>query len=111
MKICQKDLVLLPFPFSDQQNSKVRPAIVVSNDYYNTKSADCILVPLTTVIKDEPYSILVTQDDLASGELLRTSRVRADKIFNIEKSIISMKIGVITEKTFDKIKVEIYKTL
>ena len=48
----QKEIVLLPYPFSDLEGSKVRPAIVVSNDFFNKKSADCIAVPLTTVSID-----------------------------------------------------------
>lgn len=105
----QKEIVLLPYPFSDLEGSKVRPAIVVSNDLFNKKSADCIAVPLTTVIKDEPYSVILNQEDLSSGKLLKPSRVRADKIFAVEKNLIIMKIGVINEKTFEKIKAEIVK--
>ena len=69
------------------------------------------MVPLTTVIKDEPYSIIISQEDLASGKLLKPSRVRADKIFAVEKGLIIMKIGVINDKTFDNIKEEIVKFL
>ena len=111
MTVQQKEIVLLPYPFSDLQRTKVRPAIVVSNNIFNKKSDDCIMVPLTTVIKDEPYSIIISQEDLASGKLLKPSRVRADKIFAVEKGLIIMKIGVINDKTFDNIKEEIVKFL
>jgi len=105
----QKEIVLLPYPFSDLEGTKVRPAIIVSNDSFNKKSADCIMVPLTTVIKDEPYSIVINQQDLVSGKLLKPSRIRADKIFAVEKNIIIMKIGVINNLIFEKIKQEIFK--
>ena len=111
MNVQQKDLVLLPYPFSDLEGTKVRPALIVSNDLFNKKSFDCIMVPLTTVIKDEPYSIIINQEDLSSGKLLKSSRIRADKIFTVEKNLIVMKIGVINNNTFDKIKSEILKTL
>lgn len=109
MHINQKELVLLPFPFSDLEGTKVRPAIVVSNESFNKRSADCIMVPLTTVIKDEPYSVTIDNKDMAAGKLLKPSRVRADKIFAVEKKLITMKIGTINDKTFDKIKTEIFK--
>ena len=109
MNVNQKELVLLPFPFSDQESSKVRPALVVSNDSFNRKGDDFIAVPLTTVIKDEPYSVVINQQDLCSGKLLKPSRVRADKIFNVEKDLIMMKIGTINDRTFEKIKLEISK--
>ena len=109
MNIKQRAIVLLPYPFTDLKGKKVRPALITSNDSFNKKSDDCIMVPLTTVIKDEPYSILITQEDLSSGKLLKPSRVRADKIFTVEKNLIIMKIGVINNKILDKIKLEIGK--
>ena len=105
----QKELVLLPYPFSDQVGSKVRPAIIVSNDNFNKRCEDCVMVPLTTLIKDEPFSLIVNQDSLESGKLLKQSRVRIDKIFTIKKSLIIMQIGKINDKTLEKIKIEINK--
>ena len=109
MNIKQKDIVLLPYPFTDLEGTKVRPALVVSNDEFNRRSDDCIMVPLTTVIKDEPYSVLITQDNLSSGKLIKPSRVRADKIFTVEKRLAIMEIGVIKDTLFQKIKAEISK--
>ena len=105
----QKELVLLPYPFSDQGGSKVRPAIIVSNDNFNKRCEDCVLVPLTTLIKDEPFSLMLNQDNLESGKLLKQSRIRIDKIFTIRKGLIIMKIGKINDKTIEKIKFEISK--
>lgn len=109
MKFKQKELVLLPYPFTDQEGSKVRPAIIISNDNFNKKCQDCVMIPLTTVIKDEPYSILINQEDLSLGKLLRPSRIRIDKIFTINKNLIMMQIGKINENTFLKIRSEISK--
>ncbi|MBI5148086.1 type II toxin-antitoxin system PemK/MazF family toxin [Candidatus Pacearchaeota archaeon] len=109
MNVQQKDLVLLPFPFSNLEGTKVRPALVVSNDSFNKKSDDCIMVPLTTIIKEEPFSVIINQEDLSAGRLLRSSRVRADKLFTVEKNLAIMKIGVVNDKTFDRIKKEILR--
>src|SRR3989344_3966788 len=109
MEAKQKEIILLPYPFSDLEGTKVRPAVIVSNDFFNNKSADCIMVPLTTVIKNEPYSIILNQQDLTSGKLIKPSRIRVDKIFTIEKKIIMMKIGIINNLMFEKIKQEISK--
>ncbi len=105
----QKELVLLPYPFSDQGGSKVRPAIIISNDNFNKRCEDCIMIPLTTVIKDEPFSLVINQDSLESGKLLKQSRVRIDKIFTIKKNLIIMKIGKINDKALERIKIEINK--
>lgn len=48
MQYNQGDIVLLPFPFTDQQGFKVRPGIVVSNSLVNHSSKDVIIVQLTT---------------------------------------------------------------
>jgi|SRR3989338_1049133 len=109
MQINQKEVVLLPYPFSNFEGMKVRPALVVSNESFNRKSADCIMVPLTTVIKDEPYSVIIDDGDMDSGKLVKQSRIRADKIFCVEKNLVTMKIGTINDKIFQKVKEEILK--
>lgn len=109
MNVQHKDLVLLSYPFSNLKESKVRPAIVISNDLFNSASADCLMVPLTTVLKDEPYSILINSQDLSSGKLLKPSRIRADKIFTVEKKLILAKIGTLKDTAFEKLKLEILK--
>ena len=107
MIINQKEIVLLPFPFSDLEGTRVRPALVVSNNELNKKSEDCIMVPLTTVIKDEPYSVVINQEDLSSGKLLKSSRIRTDKIFSVKKDLVNMKIGIINDDILEKVKKEI----
>jgi len=107
MNIRQKDLILLPYPFSNLSERKVRPALVVSNNNFNSVCSDCIAVPITSVIKEEPFSILINQSDLNQGKLIRKSRLRLDKIFSVEKRMIQMKIGVVSDNFFDKIKYEL----
>lgn len=109
MNLKQKELVLLPYPFSDQEGSKVRPALVISNNSFNKKSEDCIMLPLTSVIKEVPYSVLINKEDLTSGKLLKPSRIRIDKIFTIRQSLARMKIGVINDSIFREIKSELSK--
>ena len=83
MKVCQKEIILIPYPFSNLEEKKVRPALVISNNLFNKKSKDCLLVPLTSVIKKEPYSIIIKQENLTVGNLIKVSRIKADKIFSI----------------------------
>ena len=109
MQVKQKEIILLPYPFSNLGGTKVRPALVVSNNQFNKKSDDCVMIPLITIIKDEPYSVIIKQKNLSSGKLLKLSRIRADKIFSVEKNLIIMKIGKLNDNIFKKVKQEIFK--
>ncbi|MEK6844766.1 MAG: type II toxin-antitoxin system PemK/MazF family toxin [Nanoarchaeota archaeon] len=111
MKLSQREIVLIPYPFSNLEKKKVRPALVISNNFFNNKSNDCLLAPLTSVLKDEPYSVLIEQNNLNSGKLIKPSRIRLDKLFVIEKSKIIFKIGILNEQTFDKVKDEFYSLI
>ena len=42
------DVVLVPFPFTDQTTSKKRPAVVVSSDSYHVGRPDLILMAITS---------------------------------------------------------------
>jgi len=42
------DVVLVPFPFTDQRTTKKRPAVVVSSDAYNQERPDIILMAVTS---------------------------------------------------------------
>jgi mRNA interferase MazF len=109
MLINQKELVLLPYPFSNLEETKFRPALVVSNDLFNKKSEDCIMVPLTSVLKEEPCSVIVTQNDLVAGKLIKPSRIKVDKIFAVKKNLVARKIGRINNKVFERVKTEIVR--
>ena len=37
------DVILVPFPFSDQTTAKKRPAVIVSSDTYNNISQDIVI--------------------------------------------------------------------
>lgn len=101
--ILQRKIILLPFPFSDLKQSKVRPVIIISNDKYNKKSEDIIVVPLTSNLKQTGYDILVTDKNLTKGNLIVDSRAKIDRVFSVDKKLIKMNIGMIDKKTYSKI--------
>ena len=57
----------------------------------------------------QPYSVVINQEDLSSGKLLKSSRIRTDKIFSVKKDLVTMKIGVINDNVLKKVKSEIEK--
>lgn len=42
------DVVLVPFPFTDQTKTKTRPAVVVSSAEFHKSRNDVVLVPITS---------------------------------------------------------------
>lgn len=101
--IFQRDIVLLTFPFSDLKSSKVRPAIVLSNNKYNRRSDDFVAVPLTSNLRLRDYVILVTNNELETGNLIVNSKVKVDRVFSVNQRLVRMKIGRIKAKVHERI--------
>jgi mRNA interferase MazF len=45
------DVVLVPFPFTNQAASKKRPAVIVSNGAYNQAKPDVIVMAITSQLR------------------------------------------------------------
>ena len=44
------DVVLVPFPFTDQSGTKKRPAVVVSSASYNASRRDIVIMAITSQV-------------------------------------------------------------
>lgn len=84
----QGEIVLVPVPFTDLSSQKRRPVVVVSNDDYNRRSPDVIVVAMTSNPSVAPFSFRITSADLASGALNRPGTIRVDKIYALAQSIV-----------------------
>lgn len=47
------DVVLVPFPLTDQSAAKKRPAVVVSTAAYNAERGDVIVMAVTSQLRPE----------------------------------------------------------
>ena len=101
--IFQRDIVLITFPFSDLQSSKVRPAIVLSNNKYNHRSENFVAVPLTSNLRLKDYAILIRNKELESSKLIVDSKVKVDRIFSVSQRLVRMKIGRVRADVHEKI--------
>lgn len=45
------DVVLVPFPFTDQSGTKKRPAVVVSRRGYNASRRDIVIMAITSQVR------------------------------------------------------------
>ena len=103
MNIEQRDLLLVPFPFSDQSGKKVRPIIVISNNEFNKSSEDLIVVGVTSNIFKDKYTANFNNVDLEEGKLLDKCCIKVENILRIDKKLIIKKIGRIKREKFTEI--------
>ncbi|MBI2576653.1 type II toxin-antitoxin system PemK/MazF family toxin [Candidatus Woesearchaeota archaeon] len=87
------DVVVLPFPFSDLSGSKKRPALIIAA----LAGDDVVLCQITSEARTDEYSVVLIDPDFKAGRLQVESRIRPNRIFTADKSIISYKIGSLKE--------------
>ena len=87
----QGDIIAVHYPLTDKPaKTKLRPAIIVSNETSNHLDNDILVCPITTKIHDSIFSYPLDNNDLTQP-LLPDSEVRCNKIMTIrvwEKQII-----------------------
>ena len=102
----QGDVLIVPFPFTDLSAIKQRPVLVLSKKEYNKKTDDIITCGITSNLKDSENSVLMENKNLLNGEIPATSRIKVDKLFTIEESIVKKRLAKIDIETFDKVRKE-----
>ena len=104
----QRDIVLVPFPFSNLSGQKVRPVLILSNDTYNQQSADVVVCGLTTNLSPTPYSIIVDVTDVEQpGTLRHKSKIKIDTIASLEQSILIKQIARLKLPVFRQVVAEV----
>ena len=101
--INQGDLLLIPFPFSDQLGRKVRPVIVISNNAFNEHSEDLIVVGVTSNLSKDRYALKLNSKDLEEGKLISECCIKVENILKLDKSLIIKKIGRIKKEKISQI--------
>ena len=107
----QGDIIKVPFPFSDDfSRSKVRPAIVVSNEMSNQLDNDIIIAPITSVVRTNVFSLLIDNQDL-TFPLPLNSEVRCNKIMVMRQSLVISKISSLKKYKHNDLIEKIYSCL
>ena len=96
MRYKEQDIVLVKYPFTDLQNIKLRPALIL-----RVYKDDIIVFPITT--KKTGYYYEISNEDLIEGKLLTQSYLKISSIFTLNEELIAMKIGVLSFQIFNKI--------
>jgi mRNA interferase MazF len=86
------DIVLVPFPFTDQTVSKQRPAMVISSATYHRERSDVIILAVTSQIRPTRQTGEVTIVDWKSAGLLRPSVIKP-VIATIDRQLVRKRLG------------------
>lgn len=85
-------VVRVPFPFTDRDAAKNRPALVLSSaEHFNTPAGHSVLAMITSA-GNPPWPLDCTIEDLASAGLPAPSMVRF-KLFTLDHRLIRGQLG------------------
>lgn len=82
------DVVLVPFPFTNQAASKKRPAVIVSSKAYNLAKPDVILMAITSQFRPHPELGEVWLAQWEQAGLVKPSAIKP-LIATLEQALIS----------------------
>ncbi|HEY2761496.1 MAG TPA: type II toxin-antitoxin system PemK/MazF family toxin [Pirellulales bacterium] len=77
------EIVVLPFPQTNLQQGKRRPALVV----VDLPGDDLILCQITSQAHHDSLSIEIDKADFVSGQLAVRSYIRPNRLFTVERSV------------------------
>jgi mRNA interferase MazF len=91
------DVVLVPFPYTERNYTKVRPALVISTDTLSTKAGKYFLAMITSATHARTYGDVLISDLKLAG-LPAESIVRPSKIATFEEASFVRRVGTLAVK-------------
>jgi mRNA interferase MazF len=92
-------VVLVPFPFSDLTQSRLRPAVVLAD----VGRGDRLLCQITSNPYSDPYAVVLTNADFQAGSLHLTSYARPGKLFTASQTLLVAVVGQLTDEAFVRV--------
>ncbi len=105
----QRDIVLIPFPFSDLSFVKQRPSLIISNEEFKGNDLICCLITSNSL--ETTNSINITETDMEEGKLYYKSRIKPGRIFTISKDRVIKSIAKLNMEKYNEVKKEIEKII
>lgn len=91
------DIVLIPFPFTDLSQSKLRPALVLATV---GTVGNLIVCQITSQFSYDGEAISITEDDLAEGSLIQLSNVRPNHIVTLSEQLVTRRVARLKPERF-----------
>ena len=94
--ICEPfDVVVVPFPFTDREARRRRPALVVSSSVFNAAHDQSILAMITSAGEEWPSDVAVR--DWREAGLGVPCRIRL-KLFTLDDALVIRRAGALSER-------------
>ena len=90
------DVVAVPFPFTDRDATKRRPALVISNESFNQQHNQIVLAMITTTT-DNVWISDVSLTNWQKAGLKVACQLRL-KLFTLDQSLVLKTIGHLSSK-------------
>ena len=98
------EILLVPFPFTDQTSQKKRPTVIVSSDNYNQQRPDLILAAITSQISTVLQFGEIQIIDWSKAGLLKPSVVKPI-VTTIEKKLVLKRLGKLDDSDIKFLKI------
>jgi len=92
-------VVLVPFPFSDLSQAKLRPAVVLGD----AGRGDWILCQVSSKPYGDPNAIPLVEADFASGSLRTESYARPGKLFTASRELMVSQVANLQAESLGRI--------
>jgi mRNA interferase MazF len=86
------DVVLVPFPFTDQRAAKQRPAVVISSEAYHRARPDILIMAITSQVRSRPAISEVAIARWKEAGLIKKS-VFKPLLATVERNLVRRKLG------------------
>ena len=95
------DVVVVPFPFTDREAERRRPALIVSSPDFNETHAQSILAMITSAGGEWPSDVALL--DWSEAGLSVPCKVRL-KLFTLDDALILRKAGALSERDAEAVR-------
>lgn len=97
------DVVVVPFPFTDQSGTKKRPAVVISDAAFNRDRPDVVFMAITSRIRPESENWGTVIEHWQAAGLRRPSAVKP-LIATLERGLLSPPLGKLAERDAEAVR-------
>ena len=94
-----RQVVLLPFPFSDLSAQKLRPALILAD----AARGDWVPCQITSNPYIDASAVELAETDFAGGSLQRVSYARPSKLFTAHESLFHRVAGDLKSETQQRV--------